>query len=262
MTHTAAVASKDGNKKGAPQSRRNFWQAGAVYPGRLVEDMQDLEKLYKLRYQVYCEQKGFLNPGDYPDQCETDQFDEHSIHFGAFDDEGEALGTMRLVRNSGFGFPLFGHCEAYVPDEILEKSGEISRLAVSKLIRRRENDGDYGVAVEGGGIDDVALKPKLEHRQRRHRPDIVVGLYKALYQESKRRGITHWIAAMEPSLYKLLKRFYFNFEPIGPEVDYYGPVTPYIASLDRIEEQVYEASRPFYEAFVDGLEPDLIRFQV
>ncbi|NOZ43448.1 MAG: PEP-CTERM/exosortase system-associated acyltransferase [Alphaproteobacteria bacterium] len=241
--------------------KKQFWQRDVAFPGRLTEDMRDLKKLYQLRYDVYCRQKGFLEPADYPDQCETDVFDQHSLHFGAFDDFGNALGTLRLVRNSSRGFPMLGHCDIDVPDHILDNAGEISRLAVSKTIRKRQDDGDYGMAVNDAGVDAAPIK-RLENNRRSHRPDIVIGLYKSLYQESRKHGITHWIAAMEPGLLKLLRRFYFTFEPIGPQVDYYGPVRPYMVSLEAIEDQVYENSKPFYAAFVKGLPPEFIKHPV
>ncbi|WP_339860985.1 PEP-CTERM/exosortase system-associated acyltransferase [Paremcibacter congregatus] len=240
--------------------KKRFWDKDVAFPSRLVENMRELQKLYQLRYDVYCLQKGFLNPEHYPDNCEIDDFDRHSLHFGAFDDLGNALGTLRLVRNSELGFPMLGHCKIDDPDHIPETAGEISRLAVSKMIRKRQDDGDYGMAVANAPIDAPLGTPK--DNRRRHRPDIVVGLYKSLYQESKRSGITHWIAAMEPSLLKLLRRFYFNFEAIGPEVDYYGPVRPYMVSLNNVEDQVYKSSKPFYASFVKGLPPELIRHPI
>jgi len=246
---------------GLEKAKKRFWDRGVAFPGKLVEDMADLEKLYKLRYDVYCLQKGFLNPDNYPDKCESDIFDQHSLHFGAFDELGNALGTLRLIRNSHQGFPMLDHCQIDVPEDILDRAGEISRLAVSKIIRKRVGDGEYGMAIDGRAIDE---KPKIRplNNRRQHRPDIVVGLYKSLYQESRKSGITHWLAVMEPGLLKLLKRFYFNFEAIGPEVDYYGPVRPYMVSLESIEDQVYQSSKPFYASFVNGLPSELIKYSL
>ncbi len=271
MSHVASRAQKHNYSESAQLNpvqnitrtrvKQRFWERDVAFPSHLVEEMQELEKLYQLRYDVYCLQKGFLDPKDYPDERECDAFDQHSLHFGAFDGQGNALGALRLVRNSSLGFPMLDHCQIDVPDHILEKSGEISRLAVSKMIRKRATDGDYGMATSDGAADEIPRLPIRDNR-RKHRPDIVVGLYKTLYQESKRHGITHWIAAMEPGLMKLLRRFYFNFEIIGPEVDYYGPVRPYMVALDAVEDQVYRSSKPFYASFVKGLPPELIRHPV
>ncbi len=247
-----------GRRESLQEIKKRFWGLDVAFPSKLVKEMQELEKLYQLRYDVYCMQKGFLDPANYPDKLETDVFDQHSLHFGAFDKLGNALGTLRLIQNSDIGFPMLDHCEIDVPDEILQKAGEISRLAVSKMIRKRRGDGEYGMVLEGGPVDEKIKSPP-RHNRRRHRPAIVVGLYKNLYQESRKNGITHWLAVMEPGLLKLLKRFHFNFEVIGPEVDYYGPVRPYMVSLESIEDQVYNSSRPFYAAFVKGLPPELVK---
>jgi len=248
-------------RKALLEAKQKFWERNSAFPSKLIENMQDLEKIYQLRYDVYCMQKKFLNPENYPEKKEMDVFDKYSLHFGAFDDLGNALGSLRLVKNSVLGFPLGDHCEIDVPDEILKTAGEISRLAVSKIIRKRQGDGEYGMAVEGRGIDDKpVIKP--ENNRRRHRPEIVVGLYKSLYQESKRQGITHWLAVMEPGLLKLLRRFYFQFEPVGPEVDYYGPVRPYMVSLESVEDEVYKKSKPYYTAFVEGLPAEYIKHPI
>lgn len=239
--------------------KRKFWELGYTFPSQLVKDSTSLKKIYQLRYDVYCLQKKFLDPGDYPDKIETDVFDPHSLHFAAFDDLGNALGTLRLVMNSSFGFPMINYCELNVPDNILKNAGEISRLAVNKIIRKRQSDGEYGMAVGRGAVDErPSVRP--DDNRRRHRPEIVVGLYKSLYQESRRHGISHWLAVMEPGLLKLLKRFHFNFDPIGPEFDYFGPVRPYMVSLESIEDQVYEKSKEFYKTFVEGLPPELIKY--
>ncbi len=34
--------------------KKRFWERGVAFPSKLVEDMQELEKLYQLRYEVYC----------------------------------------------------------------------------------------------------------------------------------------------------------------------------------------------------------------
>src|SRR5690606_32062710 len=41
-----------------------------------------LEASYRLRYQVYCRERGFLPAECYPDEIETDAFDAHAVHLG------------------------------------------------------------------------------------------------------------------------------------------------------------------------------------
>src|SRR6185503_2430843 len=100
------------------------------------DDPALLERSYALRYQVYCVERKFLPAEDYPDRLETDEFDPHSIHVGALDEEGELAGTARMVQMSEAGMPLFAHCAIFLHETALPRRGampvEIGRLSVSR----------------------------------------------------------------------------------------------------------------------------------
>ena len=213
---------------------------------RCVDDTDALNECYRLRFDVYCLERGFMRREDYPSGLEIDEFDIHSLHFAAFNRAGDIVGAIRLVKPNPLGFPLLQHCQLHdevIPDEIVE----ISRLAVSKNYRRRVEDDIYGITPE------QILMPDPRPEERRRRPEIVLGLYKIIYQESKRRGISHWLAAMERSLVRLLWRYGFSFDAIGPEVDYYGPVTPYITNISEIERDVLAIRPSIFKEFNEGL---------
>jgi N-acyl amino acid synthase of PEP-CTERM/exosortase system len=211
-----------------------------------VDNVDALSDAYRLRFDVYCTERAFLSRQDYPTGREIDDFDPHSLHFSAFNRVGDTVGTIRLVQPSALGFPLLQHCQLH--DEVIPKEiVEISRLAVSKNYRRRVEDDIYGITPE------QIMLPDPRPEERRRRPEIVLGLYKIIYQESKRRGITHWLAAMERSLVRLLWRYGFSFEAIGPEVDYYGPVTPYITNISEIERDVLAIRPSIFKEFNEGL---------
>ena len=145
--------------------------------------------------------------------------------------------------NGPLGLPMAAHCEldpAYRfiadPDHpALARYAEISRLAVSKAFRRREGDSFFGTPPrrdrsQSGGV--IAFYSPNDA------PEIVSGIYRMFYQDSKRLGITHWVVAMERGLSLMLKRMALLFTPIGPETDYYGPVRPYVAEIAEIERHV------------------------
>jgi N-acyl amino acid synthase of PEP-CTERM/exosortase system len=217
-----------------------------------------------LRYEVYCNEQQFLAPEDYPSRLEIDSYDDHAIHVGAINREGVLVGTLRLVLPSAQGFPLLEHCELfdaykYLADPANQAqiaSVEISRLAVSKSYRRRANDGLYGLAETEDKMARQQKDGAAPHR--RNRPELVLGLYRAMYQFSKRQGITHWLAAMEKTLLRLLHRYQFGFKPIGPEVDYYGPVTPYLAEIAQMEEGVRQRHPELFAQFAQGLAPEFL----
>jgi N-acyl amino acid synthase of PEP-CTERM/exosortase system len=82
---------------------------------------------------------------------------------------------------------------------------------------------------------------------------IIISLVEAMYRAARRRGITHAVMAMEPSLRRLLGRFRIPLEEIGPECDYYGLVNPYIIDLDAFDQQ--RCANLFGE-FANGPEPE------
>ena len=49
---------------------------------------------------------------------------------------------------------------------------------------------------------------------------------KALYEETKRIGATHWLTAMQEPLRQQLAQQGFPFRAFGPESEYYGVVVP------------------------------------
>jgi len=233
-----------------------FWRRRFPVPCRRIDGTDYLDGSYRLRYEVYCHEVGFLDARDYPDGRERDAYDADAIHFGAIRDDDQVVGTVRLVPWSGRGFPMLDHCPVDIPEAQKPHAVEVSRLAVSRMFRRREGDGLYGMAQDRAKLDEIP-RQKGDPR-RKPRPEVVVGLYKAMYHESKRLGITHWYAAMEPLLARLLARFNFVFRPIGPEVDYYGPVQPYMAAIDEIEKHVFRSSPIMFWAFCDGLESEFL----
>lgn len=226
-----------------------------------------LNETYRVRFQVYCLEQGFLAAQDYPDHEETDLFDVRAIHVLARHKRGQSAGTFRLVLYSPSGFPLQGHCifdEAFAflrdpVSPVLATYGEISRLAISKLFRRRIGDSFYGGEARGSDLslsEQVVANPSLG-------PEIVTGLFKYLYQESKRRGITHWLVAMERSLDIMLRRMAFHFTPVGPEVDYYGPIRPFFAEIAALERSLFKRSPAKLDYMMEGLpehlRPDWLR---
>lgn len=228
----------------------------------LLRSRHDLLTSYALRFQVYCAERGLLPAANYPDGVESDDLDARSLHFGAFYCADESMaGTVRLILGGLDRLPVATKCAidpALMPRAALGGSvAEISRLAVSRHFRRRDTD---GVLPDERAV--AGALPASRRELRRGCPELVLGLYKAMYHETKRRGIEYWFAAMEHSLARLLQRFNFSFHPVGPEVDYYGPVTPYVARIDDLEAEVF-ANRPeLLREMADGLEPWLMPAQL
>ena len=86
--------------------------------------------------------------------------------------------------------------------------------------------------------------------QRRRYPEVILELFKIMYLASRYDlGITHWIASFEDSLYRLLDRFGVHLDLLTPdEINYYGKVRIYGASIQKMEETMKQ-NRPDLFAF-------------
>ena len=203
-----------------------------IHPGRNQDLMQ---RVFQLRYDVYCTECHFLEAEDYPDHGESDEYDSQSAHFAALD-QGEGLaGYVRLVHSDAIGtFPFQNHCVELLQDVQLPpglESAEISRLMVREDLRRRRGD-----LVTGASTGQIGPKPAVELRD--SSPQILLSLYREMYAHSVRNGIRYWYAAMERSLARALVRMNFGFRQIGPATNYYGPVAPYVADLREFERRI------------------------
>ena len=182
----------------------------------------DYLSMYRLRYQTYCVESQFLDPALYPNDFEYDAYDSISEHF-ILKFKNTVIGTVRLIHwNSKLPFPTSLHCKELIKeleehDFPLNDTVEISRLCISKRCRKY--------------------------------PIHILELFKGLYCISKEQNITHWIGSFEETLQRLLHQYGVYFVPLIPyEIEYYGKVHIYGASLERLEKDMIK------------IRPDLVNF--
>ncbi len=204
-----------------------------------------MNQIYRLRYEVYCNECHFLDPAQYSDGLEMDEYDPCSGHFAAFNHDGEIVGTVRLVQPvEHLLYPFESHCTVFDDFRFPERAqaGEISRLVVKKTYRRRRGDTLEGVSSDF--VHGPSSSPSPRYREQRgNSPLLLLGMYKEMYKYSRRNGIRFWYAAMERSLARSLDKMGFKFVPIGPATDYYGPVTPHIVDLEELNERLQRENR-------------------
>lgn len=199
---------------------------------QIDDDPVLLGQSYRLRFQVYCLERGFLDASNYPNQLERDEFDRYSLHAGVVSRQRALVGTLRLVKTSLQDLPMFHHCTISTECKRVLSRDDVQLAEVSRLCMSRECRDDHA------GNSRVGMT-----------------LYRATYQTAKRNGLTHWLAAMEPSLHRLLVAVGVPFRIVGPVTDYFGPVAPYMCDLQEFDEIILSGRRPRLRTFLDGLEP-------
>jgi N-acyl amino acid synthase of PEP-CTERM/exosortase system len=211
----------------------------AGFRARTIDhDVRLLEQSYRLRYQVYCRERQFLDARDYPDGREVDEFDDDSVHLGVVDANGELAGTARLITANPRGFPMFRHCAFFPEVQTLSAPHvvpvEVSRVAISRAYVRPRG--------AGGG---------------RRRTEPFLTLVKAMVQGARLAGATHLMGATDAALHRWLVHFGLPYRISGPPVDYYGAVSPCVMSLRELDQIIISGQFPALAGLGVGWDPSL-----
>ena len=205
--------------------QQNFEIVKAVTPGLIDE-------AYQLRYQVYCEEKGYEDAERCPDRREYDEYDSRSMHcLIKHKGSGIYIGVARLIlpQSSTDDRPLpvekfcklnLSETHPHLASLPKQSIGEVSRFSVSKVFRRRiaEQGLVWGIPKE----DECYNSGIAANLNRRHLPLISMGLIAGVFDMCTEHNIEYCYAAMEPTLLRLLKGIGINFQPLSMPVEYHG----------------------------------------
>lgn len=196
----------------------------------------ELEEGFRLRYQVYCLDRGFEEAADCPDGLERDVYDSYAHHSLLRERAtGHPLGTVRLVHPSATPnwitkLPLAAYADIDSIEELMRLPGgttaEVSRFAISRNARQCLSQPPAGTADTSDGAD-AAWRQRLL-------PYMSLGLVRGLIRQSQEHGITHWCLAAEPSLLRRLRSFGLHFKDAGPMVNHRGLRQICYAELDDL----------------------------
>lgn len=172
-----------------------------------------LKRVYRLRYDVYCLEKKFEDPGMQIAGFEQDRFDDHSVHVLMVDrKDGTERGAVRLVLpNDEVSLPVCAVSDAFVAaandgEFPLDATAEVSRfLRASDPVGCRRRDAMETLALMAGVV-----------------------------RMSFERGISHLAALVTAPMLRHLQCFGFAFTPVGDAIDYHG--RRYACILDLASE--------------------------
>jgi N-acyl amino acid synthase of PEP-CTERM/exosortase system len=247
----------------APESRSQDSQSGMHvsdfwlffnhhFEVKTTPESEIFDESLRLRYQVYCLERGFKNHENFVDKKEFDYFDAHALHGIVRHRQTDlTVASVRLVRTrlevQDSVFPLemaypdllwqHGMTEQILPRQT---TAEISRFAISRMLQQNVREKRYGKRSN-------ALARAGWYFNGRRYPLVIFGLLVALMRMSIQHGITHWLAIMEPSLLRLLARFGINFESIGGLVDYYGHRQPCYGHVETLNARLQDNEHNLFE---------------
>jgi N-acyl amino acid synthase of PEP-CTERM/exosortase system len=197
-------------------------------------NLQLMEQIYRLRFDVYARQCKFIQEDDYPHELESDEYDPHSVHFAAIDRSGTVLATARMILPKEKSSPLLKSFPHLTKKHKIRKHSmvEISRFMVSKKLYQSLSEQQK----LSKNYDSIRLSTKAA---------ITKGLFQVIYHEIKSRGITHWCALMEKGLLMLLRLYGFKLRCVGEDVDVFGAVRPYVGNVSDFEKSQFKKFQAF-----------------
>ncbi len=230
----------------------------------VMADTDELRKeVYRIRFDVYCDELSFEDKEAFPAGMESDGFDHFSNHILLLHNSSRKYaGTVRIVRPSLASpdqlLPMERFCcHALNHDtvELLENNRgritEASRLAVPKLFRRRTGEEKKPFVIDG-------LRTYLSDDDIAHFPYIAIGLYLACATILVKE-LDYILVMMEPRLARHLARVGILFESAGELVDYHGVRAPFKISPDVFTENLKPHIRALFEAIRAQLLPQLLK---
>ncbi|MCB1556372.1 MAG: PEP-CTERM/exosortase system-associated acyltransferase [Alphaproteobacteria bacterium] len=242
MDKTALAAAHSFNPRatgtrpcGDAQQARNPFEAIAKHY-TLTEALTEKQKadFFRLRYQVYCIERKFENPANFPDSMERDPFDQtgRCAYFLIRDRKtGTPLGGFRFVfpqAGQAAPTPVQSVCtdDFLAPERIGGSYAEMSRFCLSKDTLRK--------CMLDESIQKLAM------------PALLTGMFAM----GQKYGVRTLIGAMEPKLFRHLGRIGINMPHQGKKTDFHGVRQAFSTTMKDMLAGIQEKV-PALHAFID-----------
>jgi N-acyl amino acid synthase of PEP-CTERM/exosortase system len=217
------------------------------------------QKVFKIRYKVYCEELGYEPTDRFPDGMETDIYDDRSLHFLLLHKPTQTyIGCVRMVlsdpQSNKSGFPFENICRSVSID--FQKTAranfcEISRLAVIDRFRKRVRD--TKTADDTNNQDNLILQED-DRRQYQNTPLIPISLYLACTSIVERYNIDSF-TLMEPRLARHLRRYGFPSHQICDFVEFHGKRGAFLIYTEEILKSFPPEVRELFLLIKEQLTP-------
>ena len=184
---------------------------------------------YRLRFETMCRDLGWLSVQDYALPEEKDEYDaDQSIIFLAFDDDGNPVGTTRIIMPGDIPLPIEKHFELY-PKELVESL--------------------HGKILLGAEVSRFVVPN--HHKYKKH--EITQVLCMALLGNLLTTGASHAYISADHRFFRLLSMMGFSFAPIGEPKVYMGSKTiPAITNLITLEARLRSEKPGLHALLMSG----------
>lgn len=215
-----------------------------------------LEQAFKLRYEVFVKDCGY-KLGDYDEikKTEKDSYDDQARHCLLFHKpSNQPIGYIRLIpynKKKGFYLPIenYGNGKDFFDHKVISvkqlrtnKTGELSRLSIHPLFRRRLSDQLFQLHSTDNSNNkrySVSYLPMC----------LILACGVLMYDNN----IEYTVALMEKRLANLIKKFGVVHQLIGKSIDYHGMRSPYLMFGQRTYVNLSADYQRLYEVIHNEL---------
>lgn len=240
---------------GMPPQPSSLWDSyNATFEVVKADTPELLQMVFQLRYQIYGVENNFLHHGDNLGEFEIDIYDANAEHYLLLHRaSGLPVGSVRMVlpklTDLSSSLPIQAVCPdipAFSDPNHMRYASEISRFCISKEMRRRVTDGDWGAAR--GPVPVGA--PEID---RRVLNCVMLGLIRACIESGQQHGIHYAYLICEPTLLRLLNKVGVGSTTLGPLVEYHGLRQPVLIDDDtKLLENTYQTHPDVWSILSDN----------
>jgi len=199
---------------------------------------------YSIRYQVYCEEMGFENGKNFPEQMEYDDDDAKSIHFIVRNRATKQwVGATRLIYKRDGQLPIEHSCtlDKKINNNDFFETVEISRLCIIKDVRRGEDmdppNGVVDISDQISTKNDIAELPSQNKLNRL----IIWGMFHAILEYCYNNKIQFCYFMVTSILARVMARGGLDFVSIGAAFEHRGTRIPFkIDAIKNFHQDIWE----------------------
>ena len=183
----------------------------------------------RIRYQVFCLDKGFEDPGAFSTAQETDAWDDRSAHFIVQNkNTRQWVAATRIVlpkRGSPLPVDSLGAFDRERLEDPDLKVAEISRFCI---IRNRGSAGvERGMqpnpnSLEAWGIGPIGKAQQFE---------VTIGMIRTMVIFVLKRGLTYCVLLVTDAFARLLRKLGLKLTQVGPVTEHRGMRTVYMIDM-------------------------------
>ena len=183
----------------------------------------------RIRYQVFCLDKGFEDPDAFSTVHETDAWDERSAHFIVQNTKTlQWVAATRIVlpkRDLPLPVDSLGAFDRHRLETPLPKVGEISRFCI---ISNRAEPAKTTVvepgpsSLEAWGIGAIGRSQQFE---------VTLGMIRTLIIFALKRDIVNCVMLITDAFARLLRKLGVQLHQVGPVTEHRGLRTAYLVDM-------------------------------